>query len=113
MEAAENDAIVEVQVQQLSLAAEVAANGGANDTQNTSVLKMKGLPFSAQENDLREFFAGFSVVKAAVHIGHDGRPSGLVRVSEALGLLGSSHSNHLDAPYAGARQRTHFWPAVV
>lgn len=77
MEVAENGG-VELPVQSLSLAAEVAAQG-VSDTQNTSVLKLKGLPFSAQEADLKEFFAGFQVVKAAVHIGHDGRPSGLVR----------------------------------
>lgn len=76
MEAAETGG-VETQ-QGLSLAAEVAAQG-AHDPQNTAVLKLKGLPFSAQENDVREFFAGFQIVKAAIHIGADGRPSGLVR----------------------------------
>jgi hypothetical protein len=52
---------------------------GGGDTQSTCVLKLKGLPFSATEKDLHEFFGGFAVVKAAVHMGHDGRPSGLVR----------------------------------
>lgn len=50
---------------------------GGGDTQSTCVLKLKGLPFSATEKDLHEFFGGFAVVKAAVHMGHDGRPSGL------------------------------------
>lgn len=77
----------EAQVPSLSLAAEVATQANvSNDAQNTSVLKLKGLPFSATEQDLRDFFTGFQVNKTAVHIGHDGRPSGLVRARELRSL---------------------------
>ena len=74
----------------LSLAAEVGAmqqQCDASSTASTCVLKLKGLPYTATEADLLSFFEGFQVVKASVHIGHDGRPSGLVR------CLGRAHAS--------------------
>jgi hypothetical protein len=53
--------------------------GGAGTYENSPVLKLKGLPFAATTEDIAAFFAGFALVSARVHLGLDGRPSGMVR----------------------------------
>jgi hypothetical protein len=53
--------------------------GGAGTYESSPVLKLKGLPFAATTEDIAAFFAGFALVSARVHLGLDGRPSGMVR----------------------------------
>jgi hypothetical protein len=57
---------------------EEGGGGGAGDT---ATLKLKGLPFSATESSITQFFAGFALVGAYVLMDPDGRPSGMVRLS--------------------------------
>ena len=49
-----------------------------------TVLKLKGLPFSASARDGGVFFEDFAVVSCSIHHGIDGRPSGMVR-ARAIG----------------------------
>ena len=44
--------------------------------------KLKGLPYSATEQDIRNFFDGFEILGVHWVSEPDGRPSGLVRVRE-------------------------------
>lgn len=44
---------------------------------DSEVLKLKGLPYSATEEQIREFFRDFSVTRVAFVYEPDGRPSGL------------------------------------
>jgi hypothetical protein len=53
--------------------------GGGGGAGDTATLKLKGLPFSANEGDISQFFSGFALVGAYVLMDPDGRPSGMVR----------------------------------
>jgi hypothetical protein len=46
--------------------------------EDSSVLKLKGLPYTASEQQIYEFFQGFTVTSVAFVYEPDGRPSGLV-----------------------------------
>ncbi len=52
---------------------------GGHPVESSPILKLKGLPFSASENDVARFFEGFALLSASIHHGVDGRPSGMVR----------------------------------
>lgn len=57
---------------------------------STSVLRVRGMPFSTKEQDVADFFAGYDVSgRVALKMGSDGRPSGeafieFISPSEAL-----------------------------
>ena len=57
---------------------DMGAGMGAVSGDN-SVLKLKGLPFSATAQDVTTFFEGFALLSCTIHHGADGRPSGMVR----------------------------------
>jgi heterogeneous nuclear ribonucleoprotein F/H len=42
------------------------------------VLRLRGLPYNATDNDIAKFFAGFGVAEGGIHVhfDHTGRPSG-------------------------------------
>jgi len=50
----------------------------ASDPDAQTALKMKGLPWAAEEADVLEFFEGFKIVEDSVKLGvyEDGRKSG-------------------------------------
>jgi len=56
--------------------------GGGNAFES-NVLKLKGLPFSATEQDLFAFFQGFGTQAVHLHYQPDGRPSGMAFVEFA------------------------------
>ncbi|EFJ47748.1 hypothetical protein VOLCADRAFT_117772 [Volvox carteri f. nagariensis] len=91
---------------QADLAAAQAVGTGANSfpgaapevarqrqaDQSSAILKLKGLPYSATENDIRQFFAPYELKGVSFVYEPDGRPSGLafaefVSKEEALKAL--------------------------
>jgi hypothetical protein len=46
--------------------------------EDSAVLKLKGLPYTASSHQIYDFFAGFNVNEVAFVYEPDGRPSGLV-----------------------------------
>mmetsp|Transcript_8716 Transcript_8716/g.28688 ORF Transcript_8716/g.28688 Transcript_8716/m.28688 type:complete len:294 (-) Transcript_8716:182-1063(-) len=51
-----------------------AGGGGGMES---PILKLKGLPFSATEQDIFAFFQGYQLQQASLHFGQDNRPSGM------------------------------------
>jgi len=56
----------------------VPASLGKRPQEESSVLKLKGLPYTATEQQILSFFEGFNLVRVAFVYEPDGRPSGLV-----------------------------------
>ncbi|CAM9913206.1 unnamed protein product, partial [Scytosiphon promiscuus] len=65
-------------VEDVSHALEDASSKGHGDGSYKGVVRMRGLPWSANEGDIRKFFDGIPIEKDGVHItlNRDGRPSG-------------------------------------
>ena len=55
--------------------------------EDSAVLKLKGLPYTASSHQIYQFFAGFNLNEVAFVYEPDGRPSGLVSRRRLL-LLG-------------------------
>ncbi|KAL3828191.1 hypothetical protein ACJIZ3_016993 [Penstemon smallii] len=51
---------------------------GKDSTEPTTVLRMRGLPFSAGKDDIIDFFKNFTLSEESIHItfNHEGRPTG-------------------------------------
>lgn len=54
------------------------ASAPSRPQEDSAVLKLKGLPYSTTEDDIRTFFAAYNVKEVAFVKEPDGRPSGLV-----------------------------------
>lgn len=57
----------------------VNTHGPGGPVHGSTVVKMKGLPFSITEREVREFFGDLRVRRVAFVMEEDGRPSGMVR----------------------------------
>lgn len=91
-------------------------------------LKLRGLPYSAVEGDIEQFFKGFSLVPNGIHLTKKGdRPKGeayveMVSPEEAERARTSLHKSMLGSRYIeifrsnrgdGARGKVAAWPAAV
>lgn len=65
-------------VADVTRALDEASSRGQADGDYRGVVRMRGLPWSANEEDIRSFFQGLSIEKEGVHVtlNRDGRPSG-------------------------------------
>lgn len=65
-------------VEDVAHALDDASNKGHGDGDYRGVVRMRGLPWSANEGDIRTFFDGLTIEKDGVHVtlNRDGRPSG-------------------------------------
>ncbi|CAM9296836.1 unnamed protein product [Pylaiella littoralis] len=65
-------------VEDVAHALDEASSKGHGDGAYKGVVRMRGLPWSANEGDIRKFFDGLAVEKDGVHVtlNRDGRPSG-------------------------------------
>lgn len=65
-------------VEDVKRALDDASSRGQSDGDYRGVVRMRGLPWSANEGDIRKFFDGLPIEKEGIHItlNRDGRPSG-------------------------------------